>query len=278
MREKHLRDIRRRFIANSVADKAVMLLRVLWVFAKEELDMDLGNNPGAEIRRLHRVSQSHKPWPDWLVARFEAEAEPRPSAQLALALLSCTGQRVSDVAKMRWIDFDGEEISVQQQKTKTELWIPCHSTLLEALKRTEQKSEFILTGGFGRPYTHAHGLSKMISTALSRMGVKGYSAHGLRHRAGKLLALTRPNAGIWQDRPSPKWKKWQTKEPKANTRMANSLLFKNMPLPALSCPSPVTAPHASAVVPKGMMPEAAPQQGKIRYQGNQLYFSTYWLA
>jgi hypothetical protein len=29
-------------------------------------------------------------------------------------------------------------------------------------------------------------------------------------------------------------------------------------LPALSCPSPVTAPHASAVIPKGMMPKAAP--------------------
>jgi hypothetical protein len=29
-------------------------------------------------------------------------------------------------------------------------------------------------------------------------------------------------------------------------------------LPALSCPSPVTAPHASALVPKGLMPEAAP--------------------
>jgi hypothetical protein len=29
-------------------------------------------------------------------------------------------------------------------------------------------------------------------------------------------------------------------------------------LPALSGPSPVTAPHASAVVPKGLMPEAAP--------------------
>jgi hypothetical protein len=29
-------------------------------------------------------------------------------------------------------------------------------------------------------------------------------------------------------------------------------------LPALSRPSPVTAPHASAVVPKGLMPEAAP--------------------
>jgi hypothetical protein len=31
-------------------------------------------------------------------------------------------------------------------------------------------------------------------------------------------------------------------------------------LPALSCPSPVTAPHASAVVPKGMMPKAAPER------------------
>ena len=29
-------------------------------------------------------------------------------------------------------------------------------------------------------------------------------------------------------------------------------------LPALSCPSPVEAPHASAVVPKRMMPKAAP--------------------
>jgi len=29
-------------------------------------------------------------------------------------------------------------------------------------------------------------------------------------------------------------------------------------LPALSCPSAVTAPHASVLMPKGMMPEAAP--------------------
>jgi hypothetical protein len=31
-------------------------------------------------------------------------------------------------------------------------------------------------------------------------------------------------------------------------------------LPALACPSAVEAPHASAVVPKGMMPKAAPAQ------------------
>ena len=31
-------------------------------------------------------------------------------------------------------------------------------------------------------------------------------------------------------------------------------------VPAPSCPSPVTAPHASAVIPKGMMPKAAPER------------------
>jgi hypothetical protein len=35
-------------------------------------------------------------------------------------------------------------------------------------------------------------------------------------------------------------------------------------LPAPSCPSPVTAPHASAVVPKGLMPEAAPARLRAR--------------
>jgi integrase len=186
LRERHIRDIRKRFAAKSVADKAVMLLRVLWVFAKEELDMPLEHNPGVEIRRLHRMSESHKPWPDRMVARFEVEARPRPSAQLALALLSYTGQRVSDVVKMRWTEFNGEEISVRQQKTGVELWIPCHSALRETLERTERESEFILTGAFGKSYG-AHGLSKMIGTALRAMGVKDYSAHGLRHRAGKLL-------------------------------------------------------------------------------------------
>jgi enterobacteria phage integrase len=187
LRERHIREIRKRFAAKSVADKAVMLLRVLWGFAKEELAMDLERNPGEEIRKLHKVSKSHESWPEELVARFEAEAQPRPSAQLALALLSYTGQRVSDVAKMRWADFDGKEIHVRQQKTGAELWIPCHSALRETLEATNRKSEFILTGAFGKPYG-AHGLSKMIGTALRTMNVRGYSAHGLRHRAGKLLA------------------------------------------------------------------------------------------
>jgi len=49
------------------------------------------------------------------------------------------------------------------------------------------------------------------------------------------------------------WDADKTRDPKI-TRSSKS----RRALPALSCPSPVTAPHASAVVPKGLMPEAAP--------------------
>ena len=42
LQERHIRQIRKRFTATSKADLAVMLVRMLWVFAKEVLAMDLG--------------------------------------------------------------------------------------------------------------------------------------------------------------------------------------------------------------------------------------------
>ena len=74
LQERHIRQIRKRFPATSKADLAVMLLRMLWVFAKEVLAMDLGPNPAAEIRNVHHHGWSHEPWPDWVIEKFEAEA------------------------------------------------------------------------------------------------------------------------------------------------------------------------------------------------------------
>jgi hypothetical protein len=65
LREKHIRELRKRFTATSKADLAVMLLRMLWSFAKENLAMDIGANPASEIKTLHKRSWSHEPWPAW---------------------------------------------------------------------------------------------------------------------------------------------------------------------------------------------------------------------
>jgi integrase len=186
LKERHIRQIRQRFPATSKADLAVMLLRMLWVFAKEILAMDLGPNPAAEVRNLHRRGWSHEPWPERVIEKFEAEARPKPNAQLALMLLLYTGQRASDVGRMRWSDYDGEGIAVRQLKTGTPLWIPCHVKLKAALERTVRKSEFILTTRYGKHYT-AYSLCQMIRVATAQIRAPECSAHGLRCNAATAL-------------------------------------------------------------------------------------------
>ena len=68
-----------------------------------------------------------------VIEKFAAEARPKPNAQLALMLLLYTGQRASDVVRIRWSDYDGEGIAVRQLKTGTPLWIRCHTKLKIAL-------------------------------------------------------------------------------------------------------------------------------------------------
>ena len=188
LREDHVREIRSRFLpATFTADEVVMLLSTLWIFAKEHLAMRLGPNPTADIPRLHKRSWEHQAWPAVVIEKFEAEARPKPNAQVALLLLLYTGQRAGDVAAMRWDRYDGEGIEVQQQKTDELLWIPCHSRLKEALDRHKRKSEFILTTQLGSCYSDG-AFCNMIAEATAQIGAKEYTAHGLRKNAAKALA------------------------------------------------------------------------------------------
>jgi integrase len=187
LRERHIREIRKRFPSTSRADLAVMLLGMLWTYAKEKLAMDLSINPAVDIARLHRRGWSHEPWPERVIEKFEAEARPKPIAQLALALLLYTGQRGSDVVRMKWADYDGTGIAVRQLKTGTPLWIRCHKKLKAILESAPRPSEFILTSRYGSGYT-AGGLRDLISAATAQIGAAGHTAHDLRCNAAIALA------------------------------------------------------------------------------------------
>jgi integrase len=56
------------------------------------------------------------------------------AARLGFLLLFYTGQRVSDVRAMTWAHFDGDRISVVQQKTGARRKIKCHRVLRAALE------------------------------------------------------------------------------------------------------------------------------------------------
>ena len=187
LREQHVREIRSFLPHTFTADESVMLLSSLWVFAKEDLGMQLGPNPTTDIRKLHRQTWSHEPWTNDVIEKFAAEARPKPNAQLALLLLLYTAQRVGDVAAMKWERYDGSGIQVCQEKTDALLWIPCHSKLKAALDSAERKSDFILTTAHGSGYS-AGSLGNMIIEATTQIGAKEFTAHGLRKNAAIALA------------------------------------------------------------------------------------------
>jgi integrase len=189
LRDRHVKTIRdhcRQKFSTSVADAAVSRISVLWEFADQHLDIDLSADPTVGVARVHKAKSKHEPWPDHVLAAFEANAP----GHLRFAVMLClyTGQRRSDVVKMKWSQFDGETIEVPvQQKTGEYVAVPCHHRLRSILSTMPRRSEFILTGERGQPYKAAS-LAGLIKRQLKAIGINGYSVHGLRSNAAQRLA------------------------------------------------------------------------------------------
>ena len=91
LREEHVREIRSRFLpAIFTADEAVMLLSMLWQFAKEHLAMQLGPNPTTDVKKTAQAVMDSRAMASGSDREFEADARPKPNA--ALALLHCSTQ------------------------------------------------------------------------------------------------------------------------------------------------------------------------------------------
>jgi integrase len=188
LQPRHIRKIRNDIAAKSTtgADIAMSLISALWEFATEQLGVDeLGADPTHGVKRVHRVAHEHEPWPLDLIERFLEQA--RPSLRWAVRLALYTGQRRSDLVKMRWSQFDGEFIEVRQQKTGALLSIPCHKALRAELETMPRLADTILVGERGAPLT-GDSLSVMVRKQLREMAVDGYAIHGLCKNAAVALA------------------------------------------------------------------------------------------
>jgi integrase len=169
------------------------LLSNLWAFAREFPDFDGGDraNPmtGKEIRRPYAVAQEHEPWPDEVQEDFLAACD--KNLYVAFHLLICTGQRVSDVVKMKRADYDGSHFTLVQKKdrTKTPMKIKAPKLLRDVLAQAAKSnsSDYLLTHKWGRPYS-AQSLALRIRETLRRAGHVAYTTHGLRKNAGIMLA------------------------------------------------------------------------------------------
>lgn len=138
----------------------------------------------------------HRPWTDEQVEIGERYAGRGFSR--VITLMANTGQRGSDIVKMRWTDIEvingRPGIHVTQQKTGRALWVPFTQALIAALDKWERSPGFLAVRVSGLPWTrvrlssrwakernsnprleclrelHLHGLRATACVRLSRVG------------------------------------------------------------------------------------------------------------
>lgn len=171
------------------ADMTVAAVRAVWKFGLQRGLVD--HNVAIGIERAHETKDVDHREP-WSMPEFEivlAHKDTGGNLRLALLLGLYTGQRLSDVAKMKWSDIDGDMIAVVQNKTKAKLRIPMHDRLRIAIndaRKTATAITILTTETTGQPIQPKY-LSRATTKAAHAAGLTNRTFHGLRKSAAIAL-------------------------------------------------------------------------------------------
>lgn len=161
----------------------VQVLRILMKHAKEIGWVDDNPAAGVELNKLEGINR--EAWPQDKIEAFRKAADGR--ALLVFELCLGTGQRISDVLRMRWDAIDGDGISVVQSKTGAKLWVPFTRHLKAVLAATPKRGLTICAQPNGRP-TSYRGAADLVMAVRRKIGAEAYDIHGLRYSAAAELA------------------------------------------------------------------------------------------
>jgi len=164
--------------------KCRVALSVLHNIMQYALDKGLINvNPVTGIKNLP-PSTPIKRWSKEEIEIMVDGCPPKISTAILLALY--TGQRRSDLIKMKWMDYDGKFIHLIQKKTGKSLSIPVHPKLKDVLDRMSKDNMYILTDSSGDRW-RADSLSQAVKWNSNRLGLD-LTIHGLRKSTASTLA------------------------------------------------------------------------------------------
>lgn len=166
------------------ANYIVQVLRVLMEHAIDEGWR--ADNPCKGVLMIKAGTKQREAWPPALVTKFRETAKAR--ALLIFELCLGTGQRISDVLKMRWDEIEGDGIHVRQGKTGARLWVPLTPHLRAALAATPRVGMTICAWGKTGKATSYRGAADIVMAVRREIGAEVYDLHGLRYTAAAELA------------------------------------------------------------------------------------------
>lgn len=176
--------------------KANERVAVLSVLCRHAVDLEwIDRNPVVDIEKLS--GGEYEAWPRAKIEAFERYciANDARTARTAFELAIGTGQRLGDCIKMKWSDFDGEYMSVVQEKTKAKISVYVPERLRTYLQGLRKEGTYILA----KNLTQAIG-KRQVQKAVEEVresigamrGADRLVIHGWRYNAAEELA----NAGV----------------------------------------------------------------------------------
>jgi integrase len=169
------------------------LLSKLWKFALKLPEAKISNkasNPTRDVEIEYSVSDAHHAWPQDVQDKFLKGAP--AYLRLAFMLARYTGQRRSDIIKMKWSDYDEKNgvLHVLQKKTGMIVPVAVDPELATVLAETLRAHQIILLDSRGTPYKgDGGGLTHAFGKRLRALGFADeYALHGLRKTFGVAAA------------------------------------------------------------------------------------------
>lgn len=211
LRRKHVSAIRNRYAEREVpvkgsktgetvkvsnarqANRVVTVLSILLSYASDTLEWR-EDNPALRPKRMRTDSDGFRPWKQNEFMQFWERSDSEWRFAALFALLS--GQRGQDQVAMKWTDYDGASLYVEQQKgrKRVKIWVECHRMLRTALDtRRAALAErtpvplTILARPDGKPWK-VNDFQKAAGKAIRAAGLSEVVWHGLRGSAASWAA------------------------------------------------------------------------------------------
>ena len=167
------------------ASRYAQTISLLWNYAQKELDWPLGENPAKGLAK-HKPERPYEPWPEWMVKALDTAPE---RVRTAARLILGTGQRPGAAITMRRDAFDGEWMTVRDEKGDKDMVVYCPASLRQYVDSLPIGGAHVLPKNLTEPqgyYAIESAFRKWRDTLGDK--AKAYSLHGLRKLAIVQLA------------------------------------------------------------------------------------------
>jgi integrase len=168
--------------------KANAMVEMISIISRHAIDMEwITINAASGVKKLK--GGEYQPWPDVKLRAFESYcSQNNLEWEMTSFMLGIgTGQRIGDLIAMEWDHYDGQFISVVQEKTAARLWVACPGFLSRYLDNLPRKGRYIIAQSLHKGVAKRT-IQQRVMAVREEIDAQAFVIHGWRYTAAVHLA------------------------------------------------------------------------------------------